>query len=76
MVNLLEYIDPDYYKYFVYMDIRGIKLMYAESKNDIYVTLEASLLFWKKLYKSLEKMGYQSNEYEWCVMNKIVKAKQ
>ena len=50
--------------------------MYAESKKAIYGTLEASLLFWKKLSKSLEEMGYQRNEYDWCVMNKIIDNKQ
>ena len=50
--------------------------MYAEYKKAIYVTLEASLLFWAKLSKSLEEMGYQRNEYDWCVMNKIIDNKQ
>ena len=46
--------------------------MYAEAKKAIYGTLEVSLLFWGKLSKSLEEMGYQRNEYDWCVMNKII----
>ena len=50
--------------------------MYAEAKKAIYRTLEASLLFWAKLSKILEEMGYQRNEYEWCVMNKIIDNKQ
>ena len=50
--------------------------MYAEYKKAIYGTLEASLLFWAKLPKSLEEMGYQRNEYDWCVMNKIIDNKQ
>ena len=25
-----------------------------------------------KTFKILEEMGYQRNEYEWCVMNKII----
>ena len=37
--------------------------MYAEYKKAIYVTLEASLLFWEKHSKILEEMGYQINEY-------------
>ena len=37
--------------------------MYAEARKDIYGTLEASLLFWTKLSKSLEEMGYQRNKY-------------
>ena len=50
--------------------------MYAESKMAIYGTIEASLLFWGKLSKSLEEMGSQRNEYDWCVMNKIIDDKQ
>ena len=53
MVTLLEEIDPEYYKDFIYTDKRGEKFMYAESKKYIYGTLEASLLFWVKLSKSL-----------------------
>ena len=50
--------------------------MYAEAKKAVYGTLEESLLFWGKLSKSLEEMGYQRNEYDWCVMNKIIDNKQ
>ena len=71
MVTLLEDIDAEYYKDFVFTYKRGRKCMYAEAKKAIYGTLEASLLFWGKLSKSLETMGYQRNEYYWCVMNKI-----
>ena len=47
MVNLLEDINPAYYKDFIYMDIREEKCMYAESKKAIYGTLYESLLSWK-----------------------------
>ena len=76
MVNLLEEIDPEYYKYFIYTDKSGRKCMYEEAKKDIYGTLEASLLFWGKNSKSLEEMGHQRNKYDWCVMNKIIDNKQ
>ena len=36
--------------------------MYTEAKKAIYGTLESSLLFWGKLSKSFEEMGYQRNE--------------
>ena len=76
MVTLLEEIDPEYYKGFIFTDKQGRKCMHAESKKAIYGTLEASLLFWAKLSKSLEEMGYQRNEYDWCVMNNIIDNKQ
>ena len=72
MVTLLEEIDPEYYNGFIFTDKRGSKCMYEEAKKAIYGTLEASLIFWKKLSKNLEEMGYQRNEYDWCVMNKII----
>ena len=46
MVTLLEEIDPEYYKYFIYTDKLGSKCMYTESKKAIYGTLEASIIFW------------------------------
>ena len=54
MVTLLEDIDPEYYKYFIFIDKCGRKCMYAAAKKAIYGTLEASLLFWAKLSKVLE----------------------
>ena len=75
MVNLLEDIDPEYYKYFIYTDKCGRKWMYAESNKAIYGTLESSLLFWETLLKSLEEMEYHRNEYDWCDMNKIIDKK-
>ena len=41
MVTLLEYIDPQYYKDFLYTYKRGRKCMYAEAKKAVYGTLEA-----------------------------------
>ena len=76
MVTLVEDIDPEYYKDFIYTDKRTRKCMYAESKKDIYGTLEASLTFWAKLSKRLEEMGYHRNEYNWCVMKDINDNKQ
>ena len=76
MVTLIEDLAPVYYKDFIFTDERGRMYMYAESKKAIYGTLEASLIFWGKLSKSLEEMGYQINGYDWCVMNKIIDNKQ
>ena len=48
----------------------------ASAYKNIYGTLDASLLFWGEISKSLEEMGYQRNEYDWCVMNNIIDDKQ
>ena len=57
MVTLLEEIDLEYYKDFIFTDKRGRKCMYAESKKAIYGTLEASILFWEKTFKKLRRNG-------------------
>ena len=75
MMNLLEDIDPGYYRDFIYTYICE-KCIYAEVNTAIYGTIEVSLLFCTKLCKILEEMGYQRKKYGWCVMNKIVKGKQ
>ena len=49
--------------------------MYAEANKAICGTLEVSLIYWEKLSKILEEICYQRNEYDWFVMNKIVKGK-
>ena len=71
----LEEIDPENYKYFIYTYKSRSKCMYSEANKVIYGTLEASPLFWSKLSKILEEMGYQRNEYDWCVMKNIVDKK-
>ena len=50
--------------------------MYEESKKAIYGTLEASLLFQEKLSKRWQEMGYQINEYNWCITNNIIDNKK
>ena len=43
MVTLLEDLDPEYYKDFIYTDKRRSKCMYAEAKKAIYGTLVSIL---------------------------------
>ena len=72
MFTLLEELDPDYYRNFIYTDKRVRKCMYPEANKAVYGTLETSLLFWGKLSKILEEMVYHRNEYYWFIMNKII----
>ena len=76
IATILWDIDLAHYKDFIYMDIRSIKCIYEESKKVIYFTLEASLLFWTKLSKSLDKIGYHRKKCDCCMMKKNVKVKQ
>ena len=44
--------------------------------NVLYGTLKAALLFYKKLVKDLESIGFVINPYDFCVANKMIKGKQ
>jgi hypothetical protein len=75
MAELLVKIDPKLYRKYL-VQARKKKVIYVELQKALYRTLDASLLFWRKLSKTLEDWGYERNPYDWCVMNKTVNGKQ
>ena len=50
--------------------------LYVVLKKALYGTLRAALLFWKKLTSKLKEWGFESNPYDFCVMNKTINGKQ
>ena len=40
------------------------------------VCYQAALLFWNLLSNTLEEWGFRSNQYDQCVVNKIINNKQ
>ena len=75
LVDILVSIDPTTYEDYVTYE-NGKKVLYVELLKAIYGTLEAALLFYKKLRKDLENEGYRVNKYDPCVANKIIQRKQ
>lgn len=72
LVDLLVQVEPSFAAYVSYK--RGKKVFYAKA---LYGTIQASLLFWKKLTAFLtKKHGFVRNDYEWCVVNKVINGKQ
>jgi hypothetical protein len=51
-------------------------VLYVEVLKALYGMLQASLLFYKKLGKDLEEIGFTVNPYDPCVANRIVNGKQ
>ena len=73
LVNILVSIDlPTYQSYVIFEN--GQKVLYVKLLKAIYGTLEAALLFYKKLQKDIEEDGYRVNPYNPCVTNKITMA--
>ena len=75
LVELLVQAEPTYQPYIMYKGRQPI--LYTDLDKALYGTLQAALLIWQKLSIFLtEKHGFMQNEYDWCVVNKILSGKQ
>ena len=55
---------------------RGQTVLYLELRKALYGMLQSALLFYKKLRRDLEKVGFVVNPYDPCVANKVVDGSQ
>ena len=76
LVDMLVKIAPDVYQSYVTTDRKGNKQILVKCLNELYGTMLASLLYYKKFTKSLKDHGYQVNPYDACVWNKTIAGKQ
>ena len=72
---LLIQLDPSFERFLTYQ--RGKPIIYTELNKALYGTLQAALLFWKNLSGFLiEKLGFEANPYDFCVVNKNINGSQ
>jgi hypothetical protein len=76
LVDILVEIAPDVYKSYATTDKKEIRQLVVRCRNALYGTMVASLLYYRKLTKSLFGMGFELNPYDPCVANKIIDGKQ
>ena len=68
-------IDPNYSQYIQYEG--GRKVIYTELDKALYGTMQAALLFWKRITNFLvDKLGFTINPYDACVANRIIEGTQ
>jgi Reverse transcriptase (RNA-dependent DNA polymerase) len=75
LVDMLVALDQELYGKYVVFD-NNEKILYVEVLKALYGMLQASLLFYKKLRKDLEEIGFEVNPYDPCVANRIINGKQ
>jgi Reverse transcriptase (RNA-dependent DNA polymerase) len=75
LVDILVSMDPTTYNEYVTQE-GNHKVLYVQLLKAVYGTLQAALLFYKKLKKDLESIGFKINPYDPCVANRTVKGKQ
>jgi hypothetical protein len=71
-VDILVKIAPDVYKSYVSKDKKGSKQLLVQFQNALYDTMVASLLYYRKLVKSLTDIDFVINPYDPCVANKMI----
>ena len=75
MTELFVKLNPKLYQKYI-QDENDRTVMYAKLEKSLYGTLQAAMLFWKKISGCLEEWGFTINQYDWCVANKIVNGEQ
>ena len=71
---LLE-LEPDTYKKYVVIE-KGVRTLYLIVSKAIYGMLIASVLWYKKFRADLLELGFQFNDYDPCVANRMVRGNQ
>jgi len=71
---ILEVNKEKYGKYVT--EERGVSVMYLELLKAMYGTLTAPILWYKLFAATLIEMGFEINDYDACVANKIVNGHQ
>lgn len=75
LVDILVDVDPLTYQDSVVFE-NGKKTLYVQVLKAIYGMLQSAILFYKKLRKDLEGIGFKFNPYDPCVANKMAAGKQ
>jgi len=75
IADLLTELDPGRYRKYI-ENKNGKSTMYVRLRKALYGTLQAALLFWQDLTKTLVEWGFTVNPYDRCVANKVVDGKQ
>ena len=75
LVDILTEMAPEIYAGYVVYE-NGRKVLYVIVLKAIYGMLISALLWYNKLRKDLESIGFVFNPYDPCVANRMVKGKQ
>ena len=65
LANMLTEMDQETYAKYI-VEENNIQVLYVEVKKALYRILQTSLLFYEKLRKDLEDIGFKVNPYDPC----------
>jgi hypothetical protein len=73
-VDLLCDVNPEYEKFVVYE--RKVKVLYVRCNKAIYGCVVSGVLWYELFTETLEKHGFTTNPYNFCVANAIIDGTQ
>ena len=76
VAELMVRVNPVLYRPYITYSKKGVTMLYVRLSKALYGMLRAALLFYKRLRKDLETMGFEVNPYDPCVANKMVNGAQ
>jgi hypothetical protein len=76
LADLMVQVDPELYGPYLIKSAKGESILYVRMLKAMYGLLRSALLFYLKLVKDLRAYGFELNEYDPCVANKMVNGTQ
>ena len=76
LAELMVKVAPNLYRKYIFVDAKGLAILYVKMQKALYGLLRSALLFYNKLVANLESNGFVLNPYDSCVANKVVDGKQ
>ena len=71
LVEMMVRMYPEIYEPYVSYE-NGVAVLYLELLMAVYGMIKSPLLFYRKLRRDLESIGFKVNPYDSCVVNKVV----
>ena len=75
LADMLVEMAPEVHADYVTKE-NGVSVIYVEILKALHGMIKSPLLFYRKLRKDLEEIGFEINPHDPCVANKIVNGKQ
>jgi hypothetical protein len=67
---------PNIYRKYITLDTNNQPILYVKLQKALYGCHRSALLFYEKLVRDLKSQGFEINQYDPCVANKLVNGEQ
>ena len=69
-------LNPELCRSYIWHSKKEVSMLYVVVSKGLYGMLRAAQLFYRKLHRDLEEMGFEVNPYDSCVANQDVDGAQ